>query len=169
MLRYDRERLSGKGWSWDYTLMVIGLGLLIIFQPVILPWLGIYTAQVWGVILQAIGTILILFSYVLHIWSRVHLQKFYAERVELQPDHKVIDTGPYALVRHPIIVSFFMLAGGLLIFAPAVTTLFLFVYTVWDFSRAACQEEDLMKKELPGYLEYMRRVPRFFPRKWKPS
>lgn len=167
MLRYDRERLAGKGWSWDYTLLVIGLGLLVVLQPVFLPWIGLRTTRIWGLCIQICGIFLIVLSFAIHVWSRLHLQKFYAERVEIQPDHRVINTGPYALVRHPVIVSFFSLAIGLLLLAPAITTVFILIYTLWDFNRAARQEENLMKKELPSYREYMKSVPRFLPKKWK--
>ncbi len=164
MLRYDRERQSGKGWAWDYTLLVGGLGLMVVLQPVLFPALGVSMVGRWGQLVQAVGILLILLSFIVHIWSRLHLQKYYAERVELQADHKIIDSGPYALVRHPLVTSFFMLASGVFLFAPALTTLVVVVYVYWDFIRAALQEEDLLGRNLPGYREYMQRVPRFFPR-----
>jgi protein-S-isoprenylcysteine O-methyltransferase Ste14 len=106
----------------------------------------------------------ILSALALHAWSRAHLQHFYAERVEVQPEHKVIDTGPYRLMRHPVITSFFGIATGLFLINPALTTLGALLYTVWDFSRAAKQEEDLLTNTLPGYAEYAHRTPRFLPR-----
>jgi protein-S-isoprenylcysteine O-methyltransferase Ste14 len=84
--------------------------------------------------------------------------------VEVQPEHKVIDTGPYQLMRHPVITSFFGIATGLFLINPALTTLVVLLYTIWDFSRAAKQEEDLLTKTLPGYSEYANRTPRFLPR-----
>jgi protein-S-isoprenylcysteine O-methyltransferase Ste14 len=164
MLRYDRERVSGKGWAWDYTLLVAGLGLAVVLQPVFLPAIGFSTPALWGLSLQVIGLVLIVFSFVIHIWSRVHLKKFYAERVEVQSDHQVIDTGPYGLVRHPLVTSFFMLGTGVFLLAPALTTLAAMVYVYWDFTRAVRQEEELLGKSLPGYQDYMKRVPRFVPR-----
>ena len=163
MLRYDRERAAGKGWAWDYTLLVAGLGLMVVLQPVFLPMIGFSTAQAWGLGVQIIGLVVTLLSFVIHIWSRLHLKKFYAERVEVQTDHQVIDTGPYGLVRHPLVTSFFMLGTGIFLLAPALTTLIAMVYVYWDFSRAANQEEALLGASLPGYRDYMRRVPKFLP------
>lgn len=164
MFRYDRERTSGKGWSLDYTLFVLGLGVLVVVQPVLFPIIGFFTIHPLGLVVQIFGLLLILFSFAVHIWSRLHLQKFYTERVEFQPDHKVIDTGPYALVRHPLVSSFFLLGTGVFLFAPAVTTLLVMVYVYWDFHRAALQEETLLCDKLDDYKEYMKRVPRFVPR-----
>ncbi len=162
LLRYDRERQAGKGWAWDYTLLTICGAALVVLQPWFFPYLGISTSQGWGMWIQGIGLLFCLSSFAIHIWSRLHLQKFYAERVEVQSDHRVIQSGPYAYVRHPVITSFFLLSIGLFLLSPALTTLLGFVYVLWDFTRAARQEEDLLSRTLPGYSEYMKRVPRFF-------
>jgi protein-S-isoprenylcysteine O-methyltransferase Ste14 len=166
MIRYDNERKTGKGWAWDYTLLVGGLGLVIVLQPVLFPVIGFFTPKLWGLMVQVFGFALAFLSFVIHIWARLHLQKFYAERVEIQSDHKLINTGPYKWVRHPLVTSFFLLGTGVFFLSPALTTLVAMFYVYWDFSRAAQAEDELLGKNLPGYLDYMERVPRFLPR-WK--
>jgi protein-S-isoprenylcysteine O-methyltransferase len=162
---YDRQRqASGSGRAWDFTLFIFAMVAVLVLQPILLPIIGFRTDQLWGLAIQALGVFIILASFALHIWSRVHLQHFYAERVEIQPEHKVIDTGPYALVRHPVITSFFGIAAGLFLINPALTTLAALLYTVWDFVHAAKDEEDLLTKTLPGYADYAHRTPRFLPR-----
>jgi protein-S-isoprenylcysteine O-methyltransferase Ste14 len=97
--RHDQNRKKGgKGWSWDYTLFLVVMGLFLLLQPVILPIIGLSTEASWGVAIQALGGISVLLGFIVHIWARQHLQHFYTERVEVQPDHRVIDTGPYALI-----------------------------------------------------------------------
>jgi len=165
--RYDKQRqASGSGRSWDFTYFIFALVAILVLQPVILPILSYRTNETWGLIVQSSGGLLILASLALHIWSRAHLQHYYAERVEVQPEHKVIDTGPYKLVRHPVITSFFGIATGLFLINPALTTLAALMYTIWDFTHAAKQEEDLLAKTLTGYADYARRTPRFLPRPW---
>jgi protein-S-isoprenylcysteine O-methyltransferase Ste14 len=78
--------------------------------------------------------------------------------VEIVTDQKVISTGPYALVRHPMYVGvLLMLIGiplaldawwGLAIIAAAMPAL---IWRILD-------EERLLKKDLPGYEEYTHRV-----------
>ena len=163
--RYDKKRqASGSGRSWDFTFFIFVMVAVLVLQPVLLPLISFRTAASWGLMMQLIGVLMILSALALHIWSRSHLQQFYAERVEVQPEHKVIDTGPYQLMRHPVITSFFGIAAGLFLINPALTTLVVLLYTIWDFSRAAQQEEDLLTKTLPGYAEYANRTPRFLPR-----
>jgi len=165
--RYDKQRqASGSGRSWDFTYFIFAMVAILVLQPVILPILSYQTNETWGLVVQSGGGLLILASLALHIWSRAHLQHYYAERVEVQPEHKVIDTGPYKLMRHPVITSFFGIATGLFLINPALTTLAALTYTIWDFTRAAKQEEDLLAKTLPGYADYARRTPRFLPRLW---
>lgn len=163
--RYDKKRqASGSGRSWDFTFFIFLTVAVLVLQPVLLPFLSFRTAASWGLAVQLVGIFTILIALALHIWSRAHLQQFYAERVEVQPEHKVIDTGPYRLMRHPVITSFFGIAAGLFLINPAVPTLAALLYTIWDFTRAAKQEEELLTKTLPGYAAYMDRTPRFLPR-----
>ena len=166
--RYDKHRqASGSGRAWDFTSFIFLMVAILVLQPIFLPSLGFQTNQTWGLMIQIIGLFVIIASLVLHAWSRIHLQHYYAERVEVQPEHKVIDTGPYALMKHPVITSFFGIASGLFLINPALTTLAALLYTIWDFTRAAQQEEDLLSRTLPGYADYARRTPRFLPRLWK--
>jgi len=161
---YDqRRRAQGSGRSWDFTVMVVAMALVLAAQPVVLPGLGLYIAAWWGALIQLAGVVFLLGGLGLHGWARVHLRHFYAERVELQPQHTLVDGGPYAYVRHPIFSSFFLLALGLLFVNPALPTLLVGVYTFWDFLRAAEQEESLLSENLPGYTDYMVRTPRFVP------
>ncbi len=166
--RYDKQRkASGSGRAWDFTFFILTLVVILVMQPILLPILSLRIQETWGLLIQILGILSIVTALSLHIWSRVHLQHFYAERVEVQPEHKVIDTGPYKFMRHPVITSFFGIATGLFLVNPALTTLVALIYTIWDFTRAAKQEEDLLTKTLPGYAEYARRTPRFLPRPWR--
>lgn len=166
--RYDKQRQSsGSGRAWDFTLFIFLMVAILVLQPIFLPSISYHTNANWGLVIQYFGVFLILCALALHVWSRMHLQHYYAERVEVQPDHQVIETGPYRLIRHPVITSFFGIATGLFLINPALTTLAALLYTIWDFTRAAQQEEDLMTKTLPGYAEYARRTPRFLPRLWR--
>jgi protein-S-isoprenylcysteine O-methyltransferase Ste14 len=166
--RYDRQRqASGSGRAWDFTFFIFATVAVLVLQPVLLPILSFRTTALWGLFVQIGGALLILGALALHVWSRVHLQQFYAERVEVQPEHKVIDTGPYQHMRHPVITSFFGIATGLFLINPALTTFVVLLYTIWDFTGAAKQEEDLLTRTLRGYAEYAQRTPRFLPRAWR--
>src|ERR1700761_4214152 len=50
----------------------------------------------WGLVgVAALG-------FALCWWARVHLGRMWSMSVTLKVDHRIVDTGPYAVVRHPI-------------------------------------------------------------------
>lgn len=166
--RYDKQRsASGSGRAWDFTLFIFLLVAILVLQPVLIPALSFHIVEPLGSFFQLLGIVLIIESLALHLWARVHLGQYYAERVEVQPKHQVIETGPYKHVRHPVITSFFGIAAGLFFVNPALTTLAACAYALWDFTRAAKQEEALLSTSLPGYADYARQTPRFLPRLWR--
>jgi protein-S-isoprenylcysteine O-methyltransferase Ste14 len=162
--RHDRLRHEeGSGRSWGYTAAMISILALLAAQPTFLPALGIKIGPPWGIAIQAIGIILLTIAFPLHWWARAHLRQFYAEDVVFQAGHRLVDTGPYRHVRHPVFTSFLIIALGLLLVNPALPTLLLTLYAFWDFPRAAKQEEGLLCENLEGYAEYMERTGRFLP------
>jgi protein-S-isoprenylcysteine O-methyltransferase Ste14 len=161
---YDKQRSSsGTGRSWDYTLIMLLTVVVLAVQPIFLPWASIKIDNSGGLAMQMLGVALLAVSLRLNVWARRHLQHFYSERVELQSEHQIIDTGPYAYVRHPVFTSLFGLVIGLILVSPSLPTIILAIYTFWDFIRAARQEEELLSRNLPGYTCYMSQTGAFFP------
>ncbi len=163
MRRYDPARPEGSSRSWTWTLLSAVLALIVVVQPLVLPGIGFYTDAWWGLAMQIAGLVLIGAGLALNWWARIHLVQFFGERVELQDGQYLVETGPYAYVRHPIYTAFFLCIGGLLLVNPALTTLAVTIYFLLDFPRAAHKEEVLLSAELPGYEAYMARTPRYFP------
>jgi protein-S-isoprenylcysteine O-methyltransferase Ste14 len=103
-----------------------------------------------GDALVALGFLIIFFVY--------KENTFASATIELAPEQKVISTGLYKLVRHPMYMgAFFLLVGlplslgslwGLLVIALMMPAL------VWRL----LNEEDFLVKNLPGYTEYQNTV-----------
>jgi protein-S-isoprenylcysteine O-methyltransferase Ste14 len=79
-------------------------------------------------------------------------------KVQAERGHHVIDTGPYAWVRHPMYsgVSLFFVGAPLLIgswWGAAVAPLFVVLFAI----RVRIEERTLMAG-LPGYADYVARV-----------
>ncbi len=166
MRHYDQDRAQeGSGRSRRYTLLMLAFLALLVVQPVLLPGLGLQIGAWWGLWVQVAGVGLIAIALTLHWWARSHLKHFYVEDVQFQEGHQVVDTGPYRWVRHPIFTSFFVIAVGLLLVNPALTTALMVGYVLVDFPRAARSEEELLKENLPQYAGYVERTGRFWPRR----
>jgi len=167
MRHYDPSQGQESGArSWRYTLLMVTFWLALVIQPVLLPRLGLSTTAWWGLAIQAVGLALILSGLALHWWARSHLRHFYVEDVQFQEGQYLVDTGPYRRVRHPVFSSFFLIALGMMLVNPALTTLAMAVYVAIDFTSAARQEEALLSERLPEYAGYMQRTGRFIPR-WR--
>lgn len=98
-------------------------------------------------------------------WARIHLGKLWSGWITKKDDHRVVDSGPYHIVRHPIytglIVSAFATAtmkATLIAFAGAAIMTFGF----WIKARL---EERFLREQLgtDAYDSYRRRVPMLLP------
>lgn len=163
MRRYDRFRAHGSSRSWSWTAMALLAAMLVVVQPILWPGLGLVLQVWWGLWLQIAGLMLMGGGLFLHWWARFHLRQFYGERIEFQPGQYLIESGPYAHMRHPIYTSFFLCVTGLLLVNPSLPVLLVAVYFFVDFTRVARREEMLLSKSLAGYRDYMARTPRFLP------
>ena len=164
MRRFDPLRAEGSSRAWDYTIMILLAGTFLVIQPVVWPGLGFHTDALWGLLIQLAGLLLTLGALALHLWARLNLRHFYGEREEVQSGQFLIESGPYAHIRHPIYTSYYTYAVGLLLVNPSVPMLLAVVYAFVDFSLAVRREEKLLAADLPGYAEFAARTPRFVPR-----
>jgi protein-S-isoprenylcysteine O-methyltransferase Ste14 len=99
-------------------------------------------------------------------WARLHLGRLWSGFVTLKEDHHIVDTGPYALVRHPIYsgVMFSALMTALMKVSPA--SLVGCVMVCVGFAMTARIEEGFLRGQLgaEAYDAYSRRVPMLIPR-----
>jgi protein-S-isoprenylcysteine O-methyltransferase Ste14 len=88
-------------------------------------------------------------------------------RVQAERQHAVVDTGVYSVVRHPMYAgSPFVLLGLSLWLGSYTAALYASLPLALLMVRIGL-EEQLLGRELPGYLEYMQRVPhRLLPGIW---
>jgi protein-S-isoprenylcysteine O-methyltransferase Ste14 len=111
---------------------------------------------------------LIVAGFVGVTWATA-VNKFFEPSVRIQTDrgHKVIDTGPYAIIRHPGYAFGFLLflgmplaLGSMWALIPAILLCPLLVLrTIW--------EDRTLREELPGYAAYSQRVRyRLIPGAW---
>jgi protein-S-isoprenylcysteine O-methyltransferase Ste14 len=110
--------------------------------------------------------VLVLTGYAMFVL--VLRENSYASRVvEVEQGQKVIDTGPYAVVRHPLYLGVTVLYGftplALGSYWSIIPTLLIIPLLVMRIAN----EEQVLQKELPGYTEYMQKVKhRMIPWVW---
>ena len=94
-------------------------------------------------------------------WARVHLGELWSAQVTAKTHHRVVDTGPYGIVRHPIYTGILLAvyataaAKGT---TPGVVGALLITLGVWMKARL---EESWLSGQLDAdaYMHYRRRIP----------
>jgi len=155
----ERSQGGKNTKSWDkvilsvYTIFLIGMLILAGLDAGRFRWAPAPH------ILQGAGWLGAAFAGFL-IWWTVSVNTFLSRTVRIQDDRgqRVIDTGPYRWVRHPmylgiiiLMVSIPLLLGSLWALIPGVMIGILFIV------RTALEDRTL-QQELPGYPEYASRV-----------
>ena len=96
-------------------------------------------------------------------WARLHLGRLWSATVTRKAEHRVVDSGPYAVVRHPIYTG--IIVAALATAADRGTALGWVgaaLMTCGWYLKARL-EERFLGADLPGYPEYARRVPMLVP------
>ena len=81
-----------------------------------------------------------------------------ASNIKVEEDQRVITTGPYALVRHPMYAGVLVMVMGVPLALGSWWGLAIIALVVAGLAWRIIDEEKLLKKELPGYVEYVQKV-----------
>jgi protein-S-isoprenylcysteine O-methyltransferase Ste14 len=83
---------------------------------------------------------------------------FTSATIEIAEDQKVISTGPYALVRHPMYAGALLYCLGTPLALGSYWGILAFLAMIPFLIWRLVDEERLLAKNLPGYAEYCARV-----------
>jgi protein-S-isoprenylcysteine O-methyltransferase Ste14 len=117
---------------------------------------------------QGIGAAALLCSFALFLWT-FRENTFLSAVVRIQKDrgHKVVSTGPYHYVRHPMYAAFVIVDIGTPLLLGSWYGVLLGVIFIIMVARRAVLEERALEQELDGYSAYMQQVKyRFIPFIW---
>jgi protein-S-isoprenylcysteine O-methyltransferase Ste14 len=77
---------------------------------------------------------------------------------------KLIETGIYKYVRHPIYTGLLLAMLGSVVQSMAIVKFFVWLALLALLTYKAKFEETLLAKKYPGYTQYMKRTGRFLPK-----
>ncbi len=99
-------------------------------------------------------------------WARFSLGRLWSASVGRKKDHRVVDTGPYAIVRHPIYTGVITALFATAVVMGTATALVGATLATIGFRIKARLEERFLRSELgpDAYDNYSRRVPMLVPR-----
>jgi Putative protein-S-isoprenylcysteine methyltransferase len=173
VIRYPFERRAKRVRvvaSRRTTSEIVGLAAAVIGMAVIpaiyvatgFPEAADYPAQVWAVVVGAL-----VYASALWLFRRSHkeLGRNWSITLEIREKHKLIRTGPYALVRHPMYTSFLLMAVGqaFLIANWAVAAAGLLGFAVLAILRIGKEERMMRDTFGDEYVAYIRQTKRIVP------
>ncbi|MFC1656090.1 methyltransferase family protein [Patescibacteria group bacterium] len=152
--------------SWDKVLAPL-MALSISFPLFIVAGLDHHFgwSPVFPTWLNILGFILIVIGYTFAGWALVE-NRFFSSVVRIQTDrgHKVCDSGPYRIVRHPGYAGNILALPGIVLALGSVWTIIPVIIALIIAVIRTALEDKTLQEELPGYRDYARRVSyRLFP------
>lgn len=160
------ERLDIKEKRSEQST-VIKLSGLMFLAGFIVAGLGIrldwYILPLWVVV---IASLIFVISY--GLYAEVLRENTYLSRtIKVQENQKVIDTGLYGIVRHPMYSVTLLMFMSMPLVLGSVFSFLIFLAYPFIIARRIRDEEELLEKELDGYIEYKSRVKyRLIPFVW---
>ena len=160
------NRTEKRAFSWDTVFYQV---IVLIGAALLTPWAArrLHMQMLWhvgyggGMALALLTLAGLSFTW----WARIHLGRLWSGTITRKQGHRVIDTGPYALVRHPIYTGLIFALFATAIAEARISALIgaaLIAFGLWLKARI---EERFLTAELGAevYGAYGRRVPMLIP------
>lgn len=151
------KRLDAKEKQSEQSLVVKLSGLMFLAGFVVA---GLDFRFGWCPLPKAVsiaGTAVFLIAYALY--AEVLRENTYLSRtIEVQENQKVIDTGLYGVVRHPMYSATLLLFLSMPLVLGSVISFVIFLAYPLIIIKRLKAEEEFLEKELEGYSEYRKKV-----------
>ena len=152
-----RKRLNVKEEQTEQKTVILFSGLMFLAAFILA---GLNYRFAWFILPGAVSfaaAVVFLLGYVLY--AEVLRENAYLSRtVEVQENQKVIDTGLYGIVRHPMYMSTLLLFLAMPIVLGSVISFVIMLAYIPIIARRIRNEELVLEKGLEGYREYKQRV-----------
>ncbi len=152
-----KSRLDAREESKEQDLVVKLSGLMFIAGFVVA---GLGYRFGWYVLpksVSVVGALVFIAAYALY--AEVMRENTYLSRtIEVQENQKVIDTGLYGIVRHPMYTVTLILFLSMPVVLGSVFSLIVFLAYPFIIVKRIKHEEEFLEKELDGYIEYKQKV-----------
>lgn len=151
------KRLDAKEKEAEQSLVVKLSGLMFLAGFVVA---GLGYRFDWYMLPKAaviVATVLFIVAYALY--AEVMKENTYLSRtIEVQENQKVIDTGLYGIVRHPMYSVTLLLFISMPVILGSAYSLIIFLAYPFIIAKRIKNEEELLERELEGYKEYKQKV-----------
>lgn len=152
-----KSRLNAKETAREQDLVIKLSGLMFMAGFIVagLDYRFGWLPMPKGVVIGA--TVAFLLAYALY--AEVLRENTYLSRtIEVQYGQTVVSTGLYGIVRHPMYSATLLLFLSMPLVLGSLYAFLIFLIYPFIIAKRIRHEESFLKKELPGYAEYMQKV-----------
>lgn len=141
---------------------ILWLGLLIwLINPDWMSW-SVLELPEW---VRWSGAVIVVAALALLNWVHQTLSTSFSGTLEIREQHKLVITGPYHLIRHPMYTAIFLWALGVaLMTANWFIFLFPLAFALFFILRVPNEEKMMVEAFGDEYRDFMKRTGRFLPR-----
>ena len=153
-----RSRLDAKEKEKEQKKVVLLSGIMFLIGFVLsglnyrFSWFHLPNAVI------VVATIIFILSYIMY--AEVLRENAYLSRtIGVQKNQKVIDSGLYGIVRHPMYMATILMFLSIPLILDSILSFVVFLGYPLIIAKRIKNEEEVLVKELDGYSEYQRKVP----------
>ena len=152
-----RKRLNAKENEKTQKIVIVISGIMFILGFVCAGLNFRYNWITLPNIVIIISSIVFAIAYILY--GEVLRENAYLSRtIEVQKNQKVIDTGLYGIVRHPMYAVTILLFLSIPLILGSIISFFVFLIYPIIIAKRIKNEEEVLEKNLKGYKEYKNKV-----------
>mgnify|MGYP002734774906 CR=1 FL=1 len=152
-----KKRLNVKEKEKEQKQVILFSGLMFLAGFIIA---GLNYRYNWIVIptsVVTVSSIIFILAYILY--AEVLRENTYLSRtIEVQENQKVVDTGLYEIVRHPMYAITILLFLSMPLVLGSIISFVIFLVYPFIIAKRIKNEEEVLEKELAGYLDYKKKV-----------
>jgi protein-S-isoprenylcysteine O-methyltransferase Ste14 len=163
----DKQAVAREGGRGVFVVRVIAFFLLMTFLVMYLigaKWIDIFLFPLPAG-LRWTGFVIGLVTVAFWTWVQVTLDTQWSAQLQLQKEHRLITTGPYSRIRHPLYVGMLGWSFSLLLLTANWIFVAVCALSAGGLLYRIPKEEQMMIEAFDEeYKAYMKRTGRFFPK-----
>ncbi len=152
-----KQRLDAKEKESEQKLVILGSGIMFLAGFIVAGLNYKYQWFVMPNVVVIIASIIFIISYILY--AEVLRENTYLSRtIKVQENQKVVDSGLYGIVRHPMYAITILLFLSMPLILGSIYSFIIFLIYPILIALRIKNEEEVLEKELNGYTEYKKKV-----------
>ena len=152
-----KKRLNAKETEKEQKLVILFSSIMFVSGFIVAGLNYRYSWFMLPNIVVIISSVLFVIAYILY--AEVLRENTYLSRtIEVQENQKVIDTGLYGIVRHPMYAATILLFLSMPLILGSIFSFVIFLVYPVIIAKRIKNEEIVLEKDLQGYSEYKEKV-----------